>query len=126
MEVSHLEYLQHPTPKHRDIIGGRCPDNVPLYRKVCMNGDIAECRNIAPFHLRVRLTKGLRKTSRRFTNDGQLLEGGGLMEFARQERRGIQTCQKGLNHVAGLENVLQVEVLTPHTARVRRPEYAHE
>jgi hypothetical protein len=38
----------------------------------------------------------------------------------------IQSDQKGLNEVAGLEDVLQVEVLTPHRALVQWLKYDHE
>src|SRR5207245_1457774 len=85
-----------------------------------------ERNNITPFYLGVRLTKGLREAGHCCTNHGELLKGGGLMKFTSQERRGLHTVEKGLHHVAGLENVLQVEVLTPHTALVRWPKYAHE
>ncbi|MGQ4810366.1 hypothetical protein NKDENANG_03824 [Candidatus Entotheonellaceae bacterium PAL068K] len=57
-----LENLHDLTPQNRDIIIiGRCPHTVPLYRGVCMHGNVTERNNIAPFHLRVRLTKGLRR-----------------------------------------------------------------
>jgi hypothetical protein len=67
----------------------------------------------------VRLTKGWREVGGGFTNHGELLEDGRLMEFAAQERRGIQPFQKGLNHITGLADVVQIEMLTPHTALVR-------
>src|SRR5438132_13291085 len=86
-----------------------------------MDGNIAERDDIAPFHVRVRLTKGLREAGSRFTNHGELLERRGLMEFAGQKGRGIHACQKGLKHVAGLEDVLQVEALTPHIALGQSP-----
>jgi hypothetical protein len=71
----------------------------------------------------MRLTKGLREVSRCSTNHSAFLEGSSLMEFASQGRRGVYACQKGLNHVASLKNVLQVEVLTPHIALVQWPIY---
>ena len=91
-----------------------------------MDGNVPERDDIASFHLRVRLTKDLREACCRLTNHGELLEGGGLMLFAGKERRSIHPFQKGLHHVAGLADVLQGEVLTPHTARVRWPEHGHE
>ena len=81
-----LQNLHDLTPKYWDIIVGRCPHNIPLHRKVRMDSNVTECNNIAPFHLRVRLSKGVWETGYRFTNHRQLLEGGGLMEFAHQER----------------------------------------
>ena len=58
-QVFCLAYLEDLTPKHRDILGSRCPHNIPLHRKVGMDGNVTERNNIAPFHLGVRLTKGL-------------------------------------------------------------------
>ena len=74
-------------------LGGRCPHNVPLYREVCMDGNVPERDDIAPFHLRVRLTKDLREACCRLTNHGELLEDGGFMEFTRRERRDIRSFQ---------------------------------
>ena len=48
------------------------------------------------------------------------------MEFSGQERRGIHLFQKRLKHVAGIKDVLQVEVFTPHRVLVRWPEHGHE
>jgi hypothetical protein len=44
-----------------------------------MDSNVTERHNIAPFHLRVRFPKGLRKTGCRFTNDRQLLQGGAAL-----------------------------------------------
>ena len=74
--------------------------------KVRMNGNITESDDIAPFNLRVCVTKGLGEACCRFTNDSELLEYGSLMEFAGQESCSIQACQKGLNHVTGIKDVL--------------------
>ena len=117
VQVFCLEHLQHLPPKHWNVIGGRCPHNIPLHRKVCMDGNVPERDDIAPFYLRVRLTKCLREAGSRLTNHGELLEGGGLMEFAGQERRGIHPFQKCLNHVAGIKDVLQIEV----SRRIQHP-----
>jgi hypothetical protein len=78
-QVFRLEYFQYLSPKHWDIIGGCCPDNLPLHGEVCMHGNVTEGNNIAPFYLWVGLTKGLREVGGCFTNHGELLEGGGLM-----------------------------------------------
>jgi hypothetical protein len=60
-QVFRLEYLHDLLPQYRHIIGGCCPHNVPLHRKVCMDGNIAERDTIAPFYLAVRVAKCLRK-----------------------------------------------------------------
>lgn len=101
-------------------------NNIPLDRKVCMDSYVAERDYIAPFYLRVRVAKFLREVGSGFSNHSQLVEGSGLMQFAGHESRGIHSFQKGLKHVAGIKDVLQIEVFTPHTILVRWPEHGHE
>ncbi len=84
-----------------------------------MDSNVAKRNNITLFHLRANLTKILREAGHCFTNHGELLKRRRLMEFACQECRDLHPLQKGLNHITGLNNVLQVEVFTPHMTLVR-------
>ena len=50
----------------------------------------------------------------RFTDDGELLHDGATNEFRLLKARRIQLCDEGGNVIGGLDDITQVEFLTPH------------
>ncbi len=90
-----------------------------------MDSNVTERNDIAPFYLGVRLSEGRREAGRCFTDHRQFLERGSFMQFTRQEYRRIYAFHKSLNHATSFEDVVQVQVFTPHRALGRWLKYAH-
>ena len=94
------------TPQRGNIVVGGRPHNIPLYREVCVDSDIAERYDIAPFHFRVCFTKFQRETRGGLAEHRKFLENRCLMKLARQEGRGVQTPDKNLKQVTSFNDVL--------------------
>ena len=79
-----------------------------------MHGDIAKADDFLPWNFREVIARGVSQPRGHFTDDGELLQHGTLDQFVGQEARFVETIYKAFDGLDGVEDVRDVERVTPH------------
>jgi hypothetical protein len=80
-----------------------------------MNRDITKADDIAPWHFSKARAQWHRNTSGSLADDRELVQHGAAHEIIAHETLDIHTADESFNRIYGLDDVGQVEPITPHT-----------
>lgn len=108
------QYLSNLAAQGRHIFNGRRPDNFPVDCEVCMHSNVTKGNNIAPRDIRIGTLEPSSNARCCLPNYCELLQYRALQNFIFCEIAQVNTFEKALNCISRPNNVLQVELVTPH------------
>lgn len=100
--------------QHRQVVRHGDEHDAPIHREIRMHGNIAKTDDLLPRDFRKAIARGVGQLCGGFADDGKLLQNRALDEFIGQEARFVETRHKAFDGLDGVEDVLQVQRVTPH------------